>query len=462
MAAYFLLSKGSSYQFLISITEMEEKQMKFIRSRRQWLATIATMMAVAVLVPAAFAGDQHGYGDHDRDGDHWFAAWAGPQRDTGEPTDSIYVFVADTTIREAVWVTLGGDQVRVKFSNAFGPQPLDIGAASVALKSTDAAVTPGTVRALTFGGQPSVTVPIQGFVLSDPVKLHVPALTDVSISIFLPNGSGESARYPGSRKTTYIAEDAGDQTQALDLPFTSTSTSNGYFVSAVEVHNRQGNGVIACLGDSIVAGGGTDAENLKWSDRLAARINSKRHPLSMGVLGLGIGGNRVLSGATSNPAALERFDRDVMGMAGLTHIILADGVNDLGSTASMPSDPPNAEDVEYGVTQLVERAHARGVKVIGTTMGPAWGFRDYENVDFKRLAYNAWMRTVAVKMLDGLIDFDKLLNDPSNPSHMLPEYLTDGIHPNDAGHQAMADYIDLRLFRTDDSDKHDHHDDRGY
>ena len=206
------------------------------------------------------------------------------------------------------------------------------------------------------------------------------------------------------------------------------------------------------MGDSIVAGGGSDAENLKWSYRLAARINTPPNHLEMGVLGLGINGNRVLSGATSNPAALARFDRDVLGMAGLTYIIMADGVNDLGSTATAPSSPPNPEDVEYGLRQLVERAHARGVKVIGTTMGPAWGFRGYENIDFKRLAYNAWMRTEGVKIVDGLIDFDKLLNDPNNPSHMLPQYLTDGIHPNDAGHQAMADFIHLRLLNIEEDE----------
>lgn len=419
-----------------------------MKSRKLWLPLVGMLLAFATLVTPAFAGGAS------QEQNHWFAAWAGPQQDPGATANT---FAAGTTVRETVWLTLGGDQVRVKFSNAFGAQPLLIGAASVALKSTDASVAAGTLRPLTFGGQSVVTVPIQGFVLSDPVHLNVPALTDVSISIFLPNGSDRNAQYPGSRKIAYIAAAAGDQTEALTLAFTSTAT-NGYFVSSVEVHNSRGRGVIACIGDSIVAGGGSDAENLKWTDRLGARINSKPYRLNIGVLGLGIGGNRVLSGATSNPAALARFDRDVLAMAGLTHVILADGVNDLGSTALTPDLPPNAEDVEYGVAQLVQRAHARGIKVIGTTMGPAWGFRNYEFVDAKRLAYNTWMRTVGVKMLDGLIDFDKLLEDPANPSHMLAQYLTDGIHPNNAGHQAMANFIDLRLFLQDDEDDRGGHD----
>jgi len=176
------------------------------------------------------------------------------------------------------------------------------------------------------------------------------------------------------------------------------------------------------------------------------RVETATAP-ALGVLVLGIAGNQLLGGALTNPAALARFDRDVLGMAGLTHVIMADGINDFGSTVSNPSLPPNPEDVEYGLRQLVSRAHARGVKVIGTTMGPAFGFRSYENIDSKRLAYNQWLKTVGVTILDGVIDFDAVLNDPNNPSHMLPQYLTDGIHPNNDGHQAMADAIDLNLFQ---------------
>jgi lysophospholipase L1-like esterase len=203
------------------------------------------------------------------------------------------------------------------------------------------------------------------------------------------------------------------------------------------------------VGDSITQGVGATVQNGRWSDRLAARLQSLSDPHHMGVLGLGIAGNRVLSGATTNPSALARFDRDVLGMAGLTHVILADGINDLGSTAltATPLGPPLATDVEYGLRQLVDRAHARGIKVIGTTMGPAWGFRGYENVEPKRLAFNDWMRTEGVKIVDGLVDFDAVLRDPANPSHMRPEFLTDGIHPNNAGHQAMADAVNLLLFR---------------
>jgi len=422
-----------------------------MRLRRQWFAL--ALLAVVSLVPAAFAGDNHQDGDGRRHENHWFTAWAGPQEDPGATAST---FVAGTTIREAVWATLGGNKVRVKFSNLYGSQPLVIGTASVALKGTDSTVVPGSLRALTFGGQAGITVPITGIVVSDAVDLDVPALTDVSVSVYLPSGSGESAQYPGSKKITYIGAGGGDQTQAVT--FTSTTTSaNGYFVSSVEVRNRRGTGVVACVGDSITAGGGTDAENLKWSDRLAARINSPPNHLEKGVLGLGINGNRLLSGATSNPAGLARFDRDVLGMAGLTHVIMADGINDLGANAlTNPALPPNAEDVEYGLRQIVARAHARGIKVIGTTMGPAWGFRGYENIDFKRLEYNAWMRTVGVKIVDGLVDFDKLLNDPNNPSHMLPQYLTDGIHPNDAGHQAMANLVNLKLLETDDDDDDGH------
>ena len=418
---------------------------------RRWLASIAALL-LAGLAGGSLAD---GRDDHRRHGS-WFTAWGGPQQDSAAPLS----FVAGTTLRETVWLTLGGNEVRVKFANTFGAAPLFIGAASVGLKAPAAgAVTPGSLHAITFGGKTSVTVPIQGFVLSDPVELRVPALTDVSVSIFLPQAQIQTAQYPGSRKVTYVAAGAGDQTQALALPFTTT-LANGSFMSSVEVKSRHAGGVIAVIGDSIVAGTGSTAENLKWTDRLAARIHSARHQEPMSVLGLGFGGNRVLSGATTNPSALTRFDRDVLGMAGLTHVILADGVNDLGSTATLPdpaTQPPLADDVAYGVRQLVERARARGIKVIGTTMGPAGNFRGYNFTEPKRIAYNAWMRSEGVKILDGLIDFDTILRNPADPANILPLYsivaatgaIGDGIHPNDAGHQAMADGVDLRFFSED-------------
>jgi len=375
--------------------------------------------------------------------DHWFTAWAGPAQDTSTAATP-RVFDADTTIREPVWVTLGGRRVRVKFSNAMGTLPVTIGAASVAIRSADSSVDPSTIRQLTFGGKPSVDVPSQGLVLSDAVELDVPALTDVSVSIYLPHGSPPATQYPGSKKTTYVA--TGDAT--LDPVFPTASTlANGYFVAAVEVRSRSAGGVVAALGDSIVAGGGSTGENTKWSDRLAARLDALPDHQAKSVLGLGIGGNRMLSGAITNPAALARFDRDVLGMAGLTHVIMADGINDLGATAADPTKPPFADDVANGLRQIVARAHARGVKVIGTTMGPAWGFRGYEAVESKRLAYNAWMRSEGVKLVDGLVDFDAVLRDPADPSHMNPLYLTDGIHPNNLGHQAMADAVNLLLLK---------------
>jgi lysophospholipase L1-like esterase len=376
-------------------------------------------------------------------GDGWFTTWAGPAQDPGATGST---FPANTTIREAVWGNFAADSVRVKFSNLYGTTPLVIGTASIGIRFgvNDQVISQGTLKAITFGGKPGVSIPAGGVVVSDTVALKVPPLTDFEVSIYLPNGSGESVRYPGSKKITYVG--TGDQTQSYSITSTSTQT-NGYFLASVEAHSVIGGGVVAAVGDSIVAGGGSTGENTKWSDRLAVRLQGAPTSRKMSVLGLGIGGNRLLSGALSNPAALARFDTDVLGMAGLTHVIMADGINDLGATSSNPSAPPFAEDIENGLRQLVERAHARGVKVIGTTMGPAWGFMNYQNIDSKRLAYNQWIRTVGVTILDGLIDFDAVLNDPNNPSHMLPQYLTDGIHPNNAGHQAMADAIDLNLFQ---------------
>ncbi len=369
----------------------------------------------------------------------WFTTWAAASRDPGTTGST---FTAGTTIREPVFATISGDAVRVKFSNAYGTSTLTVGPVSIGIRFSGSSVIPGTLIPLTFGGKATFDIPPHGLALSDPVSLTVPAMTDIVVSVYLPNGSGEAVSFPGANKTTYIG--TGDQTLSDTFVQTSTST-NGFFLGSIEVHSTTGVGVIAAVGDSITQGVGSTGENNRWSDRLAVRVETAAAP-PLGVLGLGIAGNQLLGGALTNPAALARFDRDVLGMAGLTHVIMADGINDFGSTVSNPSLPPNPEDVEYGLRQLVSRAHARGVKVIGTTMGPAFGFRSYENIDSKRLAYNQWLKTVGVTILDGVIDFDAVLNDPNNPSHMLPQYLTDGIHPNNAGHQAMADAIDLGLF----------------
>ncbi len=411
---------------------------------RSFVRSLAVFLAVAPL--AATAAADRAAADVRNE---WVTAWAGPQQST---TATLPASTTGVTLREPVWLTIGGDGVRVKFSNAMNSTAaLTISSASIGIKSTGSSVDPATLRPITFGGKSSVDVPVQGAVLSDPVDLAVPALTDVSISIFLASPPAALTQYPGSRKITTVFA-GGDATLSADLPSPTTTLTNGYLVSSVEVHNASARGVVACVGDSIVAGGGTDAENLKWSDRLAARLAALPAPRQLGVLGLGIGGNRVLSGATTNPAALARFDRDVLGMAGLTHVILADGINDLGSTALSPSSPPFADDVAEGIRQLVERAHARGIKVIATTMGPTTPFRNYQFIESKRLAYNQWLRTEGVKLVDGLVDFDAVLADPVlrdsvGAVMMKPAYFTDGIHPNDAGHQALADAIDLLLLK---------------
>ena len=311
---------------------------------------------------------------------NWVTTWGAPVQAASATTAPLPL---DTTVRQTVWVSVGGDAVRVKFTNAMSAAPVTLGGASIGLKAAGSSVTASTLRRLTFGGKSSVDVPAQGTVLSDAVDLAVPSLTDVSISIFLPAGSGTITQYPGSRKVTYVLTGA-DATMAADLTASATTATVGYFVSSVEVRAAKARGTVAAVGDSIVAGGGSTVENAKWSDRLAARLAALPAPLQMGVLGLGIGGNRLLSGATTNPAALARFDRDVLGMAGITHVIMADGINDLGSVAlTDPSLPPNPDDIEYGMRQIIERAHARGVKVIATTMGPAWGFRGYENIEIE-------------------------------------------------------------------------------
>src|SRR5689334_20271019 len=230
---------------------------------RALLSRIVAAALLALVAPTPL----HAAADHAAASasSQWLTAWAGPQQAASATTPP---FALGTTIREAVWATLDGDAVRVKFSNAMGAAPLTIGAASIGIKGAGASVVPGTLRQITFGGSASVDVPIQGAVLSDAVDLAVPALTDLAISVYLPQGAGSLTQYPGSRKITYVF--TVNETLNATPSTTPTTLANGYFVASVEVRSASARGVVAAVGDSIVAGGGSSAENLKWSDRLAA------------------------------------------------------------------------------------------------------------------------------------------------------------------------------------------------
>jgi len=285
----------------------------------------------------------------------------------------------------------------------------------------------------------------------------VPAFADLAIDIFLPGDTATSisplTTHSGALQTNYVST-AGNHSGVADLPV-MTTTQSWFFLSRVEVAAPDQVGAVVALGDSITDGTLSTADtNNRWPDHLAKRLMAQAtsaRTLMMGVLNQGIAGNRVLSDFVG-PSALARFDRDVLAQSGVTHVILLEGINDFGLTPAGQT-PPSAAEIIAGHLQIIERAHAHGLKVIGGTMLPfegtnlavAPGYYSPEK-DARRQTFNDWVRTG--KAYDGMIDFDLALRDPSHPSQLRPQYKgADNLHLTDAGYQAMANAVNLALLR---------------
>jgi lysophospholipase L1-like esterase len=392
----------------------------------------------------------------DRDQDRWVGTWtASPQ--TIEPP-----FIAATpatfdnqTIRYVVRTSIGGTKARIRLSNEFGTTPLSIGAATIALHATGANVVAGTVRKLTFSGLPSITIPAGAPALSDPVDIDVPALGDLAVSIFLPKATAAKTLHALGVSTTYIST-AGDHSADVVMP-TATTANSLFFLSGVSVVASKRNAAIVAIGDSITDGfASTPDANNRWPNVLAERLQARRDLAHLAVLNHGISGNRTLFDLIG-PNALARFDRDVLNAPGAKFVILLEGINNIGIPGAFgrASEAVTAEEIITGHKQLIARAHERGLKIYGGTLTPFEGttFPGYFTPagEAKRQAVNAWIRTSGA--FDGVIDFDLAIRDPSHPARMLPVYDSgDHLHPNDAGYQAMANAIDLRLFRDSDDD----------
>ncbi len=384
--------------------------------------------------------------------DRWVGTWATSDfsLDSAKALADLGLGTTDMTLREVVQVSLGGPLVRVELSNEFGTEPLLIGAAHLALTApgvyTD--INLPSANALTFGGKPSIVIPVGATVVSDPVSLVVPEGADLTISLFVPAQTISHASYHGAaHQTNYLA--AGNVVSGKTLAAGARKIASWYFLKGVDVRVPVQDGAVVALGDSITDGTEiTVNSNNRWPDVLARRLaGGGKKTKYLGVLNEGIGGNRVLHEGTG-PSALARFDRDVLSRPGVKYLIFLEAINDIGHAydPSKPYDVVTADDLIQGYGQLVERAHQHGIKVIGATLTPYMGAKYASPAGEQvRQALNAWIRTN--KMLDGVVDFDKATADPAHPDTFLPAYdRGDHLHPNDAGMKAMGAAFDLKLF----------------
>ncbi|HUJ16309.1 MAG TPA: SGNH/GDSL hydrolase family protein [Thermoanaerobaculia bacterium] len=391
-----------------------------------------------------------------------FAAWIGTWAAAPQPALPAVRTFQNETIRLIVHTSAGGSRVRVHFSNLYGDRPLVIGAAHIARRGSVAGIEQTSDRRLTFGGRSSIAIPARSSVVTDPVNLAVAPLSDLAISVFLPRATAATTSHVLAKQTNYLST-KGDHVADASFPISQTFRS-WPFLTGVDVETAHGASVVA-FGSSLTDGDGTAVDNNhRYPDILAERLQN-RGRTDVGVLNEGLIGNRLLSdspkkmtkyfGAALGEAGLKRFDRDVLSQPGVQWVIIGLGVNDILMPGEMApaSEAPAAEAIIAAYRQLIGRAHAKGVRVIGSTIPP---FEDSFFKDPPMQFYTAEKESVRRKVnawilnsgeFDAVVDFDSAVRDPDRPTRILPAYDSgDHLHPNDAGAIAQANVIPLELF----------------
>ena len=373
---------------------------------------------------------------------HWIGVWG------ASPAFPVGADFNNQTIREFARISAGGSQVRLRLSNETGIEPLIIGAVHLAKPGTKSGgIDSSTDHVVNFGGKGNVEVAPGAVVVSDPVEVEVQALETLAISIFVTSRTGPSVEHVLGLQTTYVSG-AGDFTGTPLIDDPQTTTERPFLTGIYVGTSTPDAGAIVTLGDSITDGyASTIDANRRWPDRLAERLGGK-----LGVVNAGISGNRILHNHPedeSGPSALARFDRDVLSVPGIRYVILLESINDIGRSIVGGLREVTADQIIAGMKQLVARAHLRGVHIYGATLTPFEGVSPKyfaSEGEKMREAVNAWIRRPGD--FDAVIDFEAATRDPANPSRIRAEYDSgDHLHLNDAGYKAMADSIDLKLFK---------------
>ena len=445
---------------VVLLTVVSHPQAQTLRPGEHWVGTWATATTWRVEPGQPQPGQTAGPGAP--------AAPAGPQPHLSDAPPHPFhqgplpvggqspVHLKNQTLRQITHITIGGDRLRVVLTNTFGTAPVKIGAASVAMRDKDASIVPSSSRPLIFNGSPAVTIPPGAEMISDPVTFTAPPFADLAIDVYLPEDiaalNSPVTTHASSWQTNFVSK-PGNHVGTASLPVDTTTqyrradgvpTATWFFLERVEVAASAQTRAVVTMGDSITDGthSGLDTNN-RWPDHLAQRLAQQN--IKMSVLNVGIGGNRLLGdGAGVN--ALARFDRDVLGQPGAAVLIVLEGINDIGFAGDRQD--PTAADLIAAHRQIIERAHAHGITVIGATLTPFEGAFYYTaQGEAKRKALNDWIRTN--KMYDAVVDFDAIIRDPSHPARTLAKYDPgDHLHANPAGYAAMAGAIDLSVVKS--------------
>ncbi|TDU90201.1 lysophospholipase L1-like esterase [Kribbella voronezhensis] len=402
------------------------------------ISAIAAVMAAAqpMVPPTPIAGQPPA---QVRKAGNWVGSWATAVTQA-DRTGLSATGVANTTLRQVVHLSVGGNSVRIRLSNRFGTRPLVVGRTTVVPSKVTAGATPTVeilqILPLTFKGKPAVTIPVGADVISDPVSLSVAEDSDLVISTYFPSATGPLTQHPAGYATAFSAY--GEQTTGGGAQYRKIPGMARFVVSEVDVRGSA-KGALVLFGDSITDGAASPMDrNLRYPDQLADLLLLR----GVGALNAGIAGNRLLANAgSSGEAAIGRFERDVVRRTGVQAVVVLEGINDIRLTRGAIS----ATQVIAAHRQLIARAHAAGLKAYGATLTPYWASAQYTvGGEIARQAVNQWIRTSGE--YDGVVDFEAALRDPKSPLQLLPAYDSgDHLHPNAVGFTAMAKAFDLNL-----------------
>jgi lysophospholipase L1-like esterase len=351
--------------------------------------------------------------------------------------------LSNNTLRQVVRVSLGGDSLRVRFSNEFSTSPVTMRAVQIAVSTGGSAIDVSTNKELKFNSKPEVIMNPGVAITSDPISFDLEPRMDIAITIYFGQTSPDVTGHPGSRTTSYLL--TGDMTSTIDFAG-SVQTDHWYIINGIDVKAPESAAAVAILGNSITdgRGSGTNKQN-RWPDILAERLLENPGTRQVAVLNLGIGGNCVLRSCLG-PSALDRFERDVVKQHRVYWLIILEGINDIGQTPDSASASQVAKELIAAYEQMIAAAHAKGIQVYGASLPPfgkSFYYTDYREA--ARRTVNEWIRSSGC--FDAVIDFDKALRNPEDTLTILPAvHSGDFLHPNETGYKIMGEAIDLKLF----------------
>ncbi|CAD0001049.1 SGNH/GDSL hydrolase family protein [Flavobacterium salmonis] len=376
--------------------------------------------------------------------ENWVGTWATAQMLVEPNNMPPAPGLTDNTLRQIIRVSIGGKSLRLRFSNIFSDQPTVLKSVSVANVTTAPGIDAATQKTLSFNGNPGITMNPEQEVFSDAFAFDLQPGQLLAITIHYGATSQKTSGHPGSRTTSYILQGNQLENPAFDG---AIKTDHWYSIMGVDVNAAKNSANIVCLGNSITdgRGSGTNKQN-RWTDVLSARLLANKKTEHIGVLNLGIGGNCVTKGGLG-PTALNRFDRDVLSQKGTKWLILLEGVNDIGGIKNPEDAQAKAQELIKAYKVMINKAHARGIKVYGCTILPfAKSFYDAPHRQEARDIVNTWIRSS--KAFDAVIDFDKAMASEIGSKTILSN-MHDGdfLHPNESGYLRMGEAVDLDLFK---------------